>query len=127
MTEKSITGGEVEELKRMALNEFMKGRSSAELRIIAFDIISETFNILNKKGHLKTTSVWLPIESAPRDGTEIIVLQTSGNVQRVKYIKDEASEFEGWVDFQEEDSYWTEEYFVKWMIPPLPQPPEVKE
>ena len=55
MTEKSITGGEVEELKRMALNEFMKGRSSAELRIIAFDIISETFNILNKKGHLKTT------------------------------------------------------------------------
>jgi len=43
----------VEELKQMALTEFMKGREhSKDLRKIAFEIISETFNVLKMKGHL---------------------------------------------------------------------------
>lgn len=48
---------DVERLKAEALDEFMKGRSSKDLRQIAFEIISETFNWLRMKDHL-TAQTW---------------------------------------------------------------------
>lgn len=65
---------------------------------------------------------WQDMKTAPRDGTEILVLQTSGCVQRVKFVSDDTDGFEGWVDFQDESSDWEERWFVGWQIAPMIAP-----
>jgi len=68
-------------------------------------------------------NVWQPIETAPKDGTEIFVLLTSGCAQRVKYFFDELDAWSGWVDFQDPTCDYVEKWFVGW----IPTPPKESE
>ena len=69
---------------------------------------------------------WLPIESAPEEyGTEILAIIRgcdSGKLKRVPLVMSE----DGWLFDGSELSYaWD---VIMWQpMPPLPQPPEVKE
>jgi len=64
---------------------------------------------------LTQLSAWQPIETAPRDGTDIFVLQSSGRIQRVNWSNTDNSMFDAWVDFQDDNEDYVEEYFIGWL------------
>lgn len=78
---------DVEKLKQMALSEVMKGREhSKHLREVAFEIISESFNVLKMKGHLQTgwRDDW---ENAPKDGTDFMAYSKKSGEAFITYYK----------------------------------------
>jgi len=56
---------------------------------------------------------WQPISTAPKDGTVILGMDTSGGVQDVAWVDEE------WDDFHDNPTYrpdhWTQPNFTHWM------------
>jgi hypothetical protein len=69
--------------------------------------------------------MWRPIETAPRDGTRVLLLSADRRVWPVKigeYV-DDPPRFTGWVSDNGEEELWTHPWQpTHWM--PLPDDPE---
>lgn len=68
------------------------------------------------------TSEWKPIESAPKDGTEIIILLL-GHAVSARWLENEPGySGSGWVTLESREGFYMPEVPKYWM--PLPQPPK---
>ena len=69
---------------------------------------------------------WQPIETAPRDGSDVLALFSGGNVSFVRWVFNHRTKTTFWNDASEWDCYEYENTPpTHWM--PLPEPPERKE
>jgi hypothetical protein len=90
--------------------------SEAILHARAFD------GAMNKYYELKAEREWQPIETAPEDGTHILIV-AGGKVHEAWYFKNVYSE--GVFGYEGVEYYGTIMSITSWM--PLPKPPEVKK
>jgi hypothetical protein len=69
---------------------------------------------------------WLPIESAPRDGTWILVFSPDGTLPGVARWNFDVQRFVSDLDYDEDDNLnsdaWANDWRVDWWMP-LPEPP----
>lgn len=63
---------------------------------------------------------WLPIESAPKDGTEIIYLTKYGSIGFCRYAVDDINDWFGWWDLQADDEVYPKHWLPRSSLPSAP-------
>ena len=71
---------------------------------------------------------WLPIETAPRDGTKVLVIwqnhPAGARTVESAWFDDEEGEAGQWIGFFGDTGYALEDEVFGWQpLPPLPKPP----
>lgn len=123
----------LEGLKREGTSKTDRGSVGVEaLKDKIEEIISDTHDVdvkdhhyaknivdyLVSQGHL-TAPQWQPIETAPKDGTEILA-KSLNTWHHVKWNLGEG--LKGWLRVEDENLVMNPEFFTAWM--PLPEPPQ---
>jgi len=63
---------------------------------------------------------WRPIESAPKDGTEIIYLTKYGSIGFCRYAVDNINDWFGWWDLQADDEVYPKHWLPRSALPSAP-------
>lgn len=93
-----------------------------ELEAVNFELVNEEW--FSKYQELKTASEWQPIESAPKDGTEVLIYHKHTTDSHYSAVA--ASWFEGqfYASSKEDIIDWSDGIKQSTHWQPLPQPPK---
>lgn len=101
----------------------MEGSCSANHRV-ALNTVDAAIRALSYPDHADAGKVerdgWMPIESAPKDGAEIIYLTKYGSIGFCRYAVDDINDWFGWWDLQADDEVYPRRWLPRSALPTPP-------